>query len=110
MRNHEILPRGIVLENENNILSRRELEIIILVAAGFENNQIACIFQVTLSTVKKQLEKIYEKLRAKNRANAIFIACIHNLISLNDYNLIVKSAEIIDFIAKCNSYSNKKYY
>ena len=51
MRNHEILPEGIILENEKNILSRRELEIIILVAAGFENNQIAKIFKVTLSSL-----------------------------------------------------------
>ncbi len=110
MRNHEILPEGIILENEKNILSRRELEIIILVAAGFENNQIAKIFKVTLSTVKKQLEKIYEKLHAKNRANAVFIACNHNLISLNDFNLIMKSSEMIDFIVKCGFYLKRKYY
>ena len=110
MRNHEILPRGIILENEKNILSRRELEVLILVAAGFENNQIAMIFHVTLSTVKKQLEKIYEKLRAQNRANAIFIACVHNLISLNDFNLVLKSSEVINFMAHCKKFSRKLYY
>ena len=38
MRKYEILEPNIVLENENKILSRRELEVLILVAAGFENN------------------------------------------------------------------------
>ncbi len=110
MRNHEILSKNIILENENRVLSRRELEIIILVAAGFENNQIAKIFRVTLSTIKKQLEKIYEKLHAKNRANAVFIACKYNLISVNNFNLVLKSAEIIDFIAHCKKFYQKFYY
>ena len=54
MRNYEILPNYINLENEDKILSKRELEILILVAAGFENLQIAKVCKVTLSTVKKQ--------------------------------------------------------
>ena len=48
MRNYEILPKNLILENEKKILSRRELEIIILASAGLENNQIAVIFKVTL--------------------------------------------------------------
>ena len=71
MRNYEILPNYINLENEEKILSRRELEILILVAAGFENLQIAKVFKVTLSTVKKQLEKIFVKLKAKSEAETI---------------------------------------
>ena len=55
MRNYEILPNEVSLENEDKILSKRELEILILVAAGFENLHIAKVFKVTLSTVKKQL-------------------------------------------------------
>ncbi|MBR1942764.1 response regulator transcription factor [bacterium] len=101
MRNHEILPDNVTLENEKKILSKRELEIIILVAAGFENNQIAKIFRVTLSTIKKQLEKIYEKLNAKNRANAVFIAKTHGLISANDYNTVLNSPEVLKFLTYC---------
>ena len=110
MRKYEILEPNIVLENENKILSRRELEVLILVAAGFENNQIADIFKVTLSTIKKQLEKIYIKLNAKNRATAVFIAQKSNIISLKDYNAVLNSPEIIDFISKQNSHFEKSYY
>ncbi|MBR1681391.1 response regulator transcription factor, partial [bacterium] len=98
------------LVNENKILSRRELEIIILVSAGFENNQIAVIFKVTLSTVKKQLEKIYEKLHAKNRANAIYIAMCHGLIDLNDFKTVLETKDVIKFMTSCKKFSKNLYY
>jgi len=110
MRNYEILPKDTILVNENRILSRRELEILILVAAGFENNQIAIIFKVTLSTVKKQLEKIYEKLHAKNRANAVYIAMYHGLIALSDYKKVLETKDIVKFMASCKKFSQNLYY
>ena len=70
----EILPKEFELSVENKTLSRRELEVLLLVAGGFENSEIAEIFEVQLTTVKKQLERIYKKLKAKNRANAVFKA------------------------------------
>ena len=110
MRNYEILPKNLILENENKILSRRELEIIILVAAGFENNQIAVIFKVTLSTVKKQLEAIYQKLKAQNRANAIFIACTHGFIPQKDYYTVLKAQDIVKFMKNCKKFSYNQFY
>ena len=110
MRNYEILPKDLILENENKILSRRELEILILVAAGFENNQIAVVFRVTLSTVKKQLEAIYQKLKAQNRANAVFIACLHGLISQKDYETVLKAQDVIKFMKSCKKFLLKRYY
>ena len=110
MRNYEILPKNLILENENKILSRRELEILLLVCAGFENNQIAKIYKVTLSTIKKQLEKIYEKLHAQNRANAVFIACFNQLISLKDYNTILGTDDVVQFISLCRKFSKNLYY
>lgn len=110
MRNYEILPKDLILENENKILSRRELEILILVAAGFENNQIAVVFRVTLSTVKKQLEAIYQKLKVQNRANAIFTACTHGLISQKDFETVLKTQDVIKFMKNCKKFSSKMYY
>lgn len=107
MRNYEILPEDVVLENEKSLLSRREMEILILIAAGFENYQIAQIFRVTLSTTKKQIEKIYEKLNAQNRANAVFLACCHNLISPRDYNLILQTCEVAEFLKLLKNCSDK---
>lgn len=106
MRKYEILHSDISLENEEKILSRRELEILILVAAGFENLQIAKVFKVTLSTVKKQLEKIFVKLKAKNRANAVFIGQCQGLISQKDYETVINCPAIKEFINTCKYFRN----
>lgn len=105
MRKYEILPTGIILDNESKPLSRREMEVLILVAAGLENSQIAKLFRVTLSTVKKQLERIYYKLKAKNRANAVFIAQQENIISQRDYKFVINLPVVSEVIQK-----NRKYY
>ncbi|MBR2526101.1 response regulator transcription factor [bacterium] len=110
MRNYEILPKNLILENEDKILSRRELEVLILIAAGFENNQIAAVFKVTLSTVKKQIEIIYQKLKVQNRANAVFVACMHGLISQKDYETVVKAQDVMKFMKNCKKFFIKKYY
>lgn len=110
MRNYEILPKNLILENEDKILSRRELEVLILISAGFENNQIAAVFKVTLSTVKKQIEVIYQKLKAQNRANAVFVACMHGLLSQKDYETVVKAQDVMKFMKNCKKFLIKKYY
>ena len=105
MRNFEILPENIILENENKILSRRELEILILIAAGFENIHLAKLFRVTLSTIKKHLEATYLKLNAKNRANAVFIAQNHKLFSQQEYLLVINAPEVLKFKSKCKKWA-----
>ena len=104
MRKYEILHNDVSLENEEKILSRRELEILILVAAGFENLQIAKVFKVTLSTVKKQLEKIFIKLKARNRANAVFIGQCQGLISAKDYETVINCPAVQEFINSCKCF------
>ena len=85
----EILPKEFELSVENKTLSRRELEVLLLVAGGFENSEIAEIFEVQLTTVKKQLERIYKKLKAKNRANAVFMVYFDGLIVERDYYAVM---------------------
>ena len=63
------------------LLTNREIEFLCLVALGYKNNVIAKNLFVTKSTVKKTLENIFKKLNAKDRANAVTIAFIHNLIT-----------------------------
>ena len=80
-------PRRKLLILDNNftnkdILTSREIEYLSLVALGYKNNVIAQILSVTQSTVKKTLEKIFKKLKAKDRANAVAIAFAHNFISV----------------------------
>ena len=65
---------------KDNFLTYRELEYLSLVAVGYKNKKIAKELVVTVSTVKKTLENIFRKLQAKDRANAVAIAFIHNII------------------------------
>ena len=51
-------------------LSRRELEVLRLLAAGKPNQQIADELVVALNTVKRHVTHILEKLGATNRTEA----------------------------------------
>jgi LuxR family maltose regulon positive regulatory protein len=51
-------------------LSERELEVLLLVAAGKPNREIADELYVTLDTVKKHVSHIFQKLGAANRTEA----------------------------------------
>jgi LuxR family maltose regulon positive regulatory protein len=52
-------------------LSARELEVLHLLAAGKRNQEIADELYVAISTVKKHLTHIFDKLGAGNRTEAI---------------------------------------
>ena len=52
-------------------VSKRELEILNLLAEGNSNQEIATKLFVSLSTVKTHLQNIFEKLEVKRRTQAI---------------------------------------
>ena len=58
-------------------LSRREGEVLTLVAAGDANAAIASRLVITERTVKKHLENIYEKLGVRSRTQAVAVAVGH---------------------------------
>jgi DNA-binding NarL/FixJ family response regulator len=51
-------------------LSRREAEVLQLVAMGKKNAEIAAELGLAVATVRKHLERIYPKLGVNNRAAA----------------------------------------
>ena len=55
-------------------LSKRELEIIKLIAQGSTNKQIAIQLEITIYTVKTHIYHIYDKFNVRNRTQAIAIA------------------------------------
>lgn len=57
--------------NESNRLSRRESEIVALVARGYRNKQIAAQLFICESTIKTHLYAIYKKLQIGSRMEAI---------------------------------------
>jgi DNA-binding NarL/FixJ family response regulator len=62
-------------------LTRRELEILQLVAEGHSNSQLARMLWVTEQTVKFHLSNIYRKLDVVNRTEASRWAEVHGLLS-----------------------------
>jgi DNA-binding NarL/FixJ family response regulator len=61
-------------------LTRRELEILRLVAEGHSNAQLARMLWVTEQTVKFHLSNIYRKLEVANRTEASRWAQVHGLL------------------------------
>ena len=61
-------------------LTRRELEILQLVAEGHSNSQLARMLWVTEQTVKFHLSNIYRKLDVANRTEASRWAQVHGLL------------------------------
>jgi NarL family two-component system response regulator LiaR len=61
-------------------LSRRELEILGLLAQGHSNHEIAAKLFVSLSTVKTHIQNLFEKLEVKRRLQAVEKAKRLNLI------------------------------
>jgi predicted ATPase/DNA-binding CsgD family transcriptional regulator len=64
----------LLIPTSNFILTERELEVLRLVAEGSSNQEIADRLFIGLSTVKKHINHIYDKLDAKNRTQAVAFA------------------------------------
>lgn len=58
-------------EREEDVLTSREREVLVLLAEGRTNREIASSLSVTLATVKSHLVRIYAKLEASNRNEAL---------------------------------------
>jgi DNA-binding NarL/FixJ family response regulator len=70
------------LEQENaSGLTRRELEILNLVAEGLSNAELAKKLWITEQTVKFHLSNVYRKLEVSNRTEASRWAHVHGVLS-----------------------------
>jgi DNA-binding NarL/FixJ family response regulator len=67
-------------EDDASVLTRRELEILQLVAEGHSNAQVGRMLWVTEQTVKFHLSNIYRKLDVSNRTEASRWAQMRNLL------------------------------
>jgi DNA-binding CsgD family transcriptional regulator len=60
-------------------LTRREFEVLLLVAAGQSNREIAHALFISIATVKRHLTNILGKLAVSSRGEAIAYARAHHL-------------------------------
>ena len=58
-------------DRDDELLSAREREVLVLLAEGRTNREIAAALSITVATVKSHLVRIYGKLEASNRNEAL---------------------------------------
>lgn len=63
-------------------LSNREQEILVLLAKGFQNKEIAYDLSIQTQTVNNHLQNIFRKLGCSNRTEAVLAAAQHGVIDL----------------------------
>ena len=67
-------------------LSRRELEVLSLIAEGFSTREIAQALWVTEETVKSHVRRVLQRLGARTRAHAVAIVYREQLWTLPPRN------------------------
>lgn len=70
-------------ETMNNLLTKREIEILQLLARGYSNIQIGSELFISSKTVKNHVSNIIQKLQVSDRLNAVIFALKNNWISLD---------------------------
>ena len=81
------LPRELLEEAENGsegILSAREMEILLLVARGLSNRQVASALILSEATVKRHLANTYPKMGVSSRGEAVRRALMEEWITIED--------------------------
>lgn len=73
---------GIALHVTEDMLSRREAEVLTLAATGNSNRQIAVRLGLSEDTIKGYMKVIYSKLGAADRTHAVTIAARRGIIEL----------------------------
>jgi len=66
------------------VLSARELEILLLVARGLSNAQIASSLYLSEATVKRHLANAYEKMGVHSRGEALREALLRKWITIEE--------------------------
>ncbi|MGF6989087.1 LuxR family maltose regulon positive regulatory protein [Lachnospiraceae bacterium PM6-15] len=68
------------LQHNVSNLTKRERNVLSLLSQGYTRNEIAEAMGISINGVKKFINSIYNKLGAKNRADAIYIATQNHII------------------------------
>ena len=81
------MPRGLLErlgEEPVGTLSERETEIVVLIARGLSNHQIATELNLAPATVKRHLANVYQKIGVRSRSEAVRMALMEQWIGLGE--------------------------
>lgn len=73
-------PQHVTPNNDNDQLTAREREVLLLIAEGLTNPEIAKQLVVSEATIKTHVSHIFSKLGARDRAAAIVYAYDHGIV------------------------------
>jgi two-component system, NarL family, response regulator DegU len=79
----ELAPSAPVVATEPSPLTRREEEILQLIADGYSTSEVAARLFISGKTVKNHLASVYDKLDARDRTQAVLSAVRIGIIHLN---------------------------
>jgi DNA-binding NarL/FixJ family response regulator len=71
-------------EGSEGVLTAREMEILLLVARGLSNHQIASSLQLSEATVKRHLANAYPKMDVSSRGEAVRKALSEEWVTIQD--------------------------
>lgn len=69
--------------DRTRLLTAREQVVLGLVACGFDNDEIARMEGVSLSTIRSQLHSVMGKLNCRNRTQLVMVALLAGLIDVD---------------------------
>ena len=83
------------MKRKDSILTKEERDVLILVARGLTNEEIAERLSISTNKVKTFLHQACVKLKAHNRIEAVFFALRHGGINLREVFSINELAELL---------------
>ena len=83
------------MKRKDSILTKEERDVLVLVARGLTNEEIAERLSISTSKVKTFLHQACVKLKAHNRIEAVFFALRHGDINLHEIFSLHELAELL---------------
>jgi len=91
-----ILPNGQTMDKRQDLtLTKGEQDALVLVARGLTNREIADRLSTTTSAVKTFIHQACNKLKARNRIEAVFFAIRQGLINIDEIFSLDELAELL---------------
>lgn len=71
-------------EPDPDVLTEREIEVLVLITHGLSNQEIATYLTITLKTVKAHVSNVLQKLGLESRVQAALYALRNHIVRLDD--------------------------
>ncbi|BCN33018.1 response regulator [Anaeromicropila herbilytica] len=81
--NQKLYQNNLSIDDETDLLTKRELEVLKLLAEGLFNKEIAYKLSISEKTVKNHVSNIFKKISVSDRTQAAVYAIKNNIVELS---------------------------